>query len=246
MDSYYFIELILVLYRSVCLLFYTDRYKIVKHLNFKIRTETVMAGGRQRTFDKQIALEHAMRVFWQKGYAGTSLMDLIEEMGINKPSMYSAFGNKEQLFISAMHNYIENYANKHTKYLYEDELHLNERLKKYLLSIITSQCGQDGPTGCFVSVCITESCSEDMPLEAMEVIATIKNLGEELLVDFFSKAQKTKDLSTHHNAKRLGQYFISILHGTAAMARAGKTKKDLEAIVETAMKVLGTVDKPNK
>ena len=60
-----------------------------------------MAGGRQRSFDKQQALENAMRVFWQKGFIGASLMDLTESMGINKPSMYAAFGNKEQLFIQA-------------------------------------------------------------------------------------------------------------------------------------------------
>ena len=61
-----------------------------------------MTSGRKREFDAEIALEAAMQVFWQKGYTGASLTDLIDSMGINKPSMYRAFGNKEALFVKAL------------------------------------------------------------------------------------------------------------------------------------------------
>ncbi|VAW47613.1 Transcriptional regulator, AcrR family, partial [hydrothermal vent metagenome] len=125
-----------------------------------------MAGGRQRSFDKQQALENAMRVFWQKGYIGASLMDLTESMGINKPSMYAAFGNKEQLFIQATQNYLENYASGHAIHLEHQEFRLVLRLKNYLMSAVASQCGKDGPKGCFLSVCVTEAASQDMPVNA--------------------------------------------------------------------------------
>ncbi|MGV0800422.1 helix-turn-helix domain-containing protein, partial [Mycolicibacterium elephantis] len=54
--------------------------------------------GRPRTFDRTEALEHAMEVFWQHGYEGASMSDLTASMGINSPSLYAAFGSKEQLF----------------------------------------------------------------------------------------------------------------------------------------------------
>ena len=59
-----------------------------------------MTSGRKKLFDENTALNAAMDVFWQKGYVGASLADLTQRMGINKPSMYSAFGNKEALFVN--------------------------------------------------------------------------------------------------------------------------------------------------
>src|SRR5579859_5199475 len=61
--------------------------------------------GRPRCFCEDVALEAAMRVFWQKGYEGASLSDLTEAMGINRPSLYAAFGNKEELFRKALDRY---------------------------------------------------------------------------------------------------------------------------------------------
>ncbi len=68
--------------------------------------------GRPRAFDMDKALESALEVFWRKGYDGTSLTDLTEAMGINKPSLYAAFGNKEQLFLKA----IEFYESRHCSF----------------------------------------------------------------------------------------------------------------------------------
>ena len=66
-----------------------------------------MVSGRRKSFDEDQALGSAMEVFWAKGYVGASLSDLTKSMGINKPSMYSTFGNKEALFIKATEYYIE-------------------------------------------------------------------------------------------------------------------------------------------
>ena len=66
---------------------------------------TEMPAGRPRLFDLELALDRALNVFWRKGYEGTSLADLTDEMGINRPSLYAAFGNKEALFRRAMERY---------------------------------------------------------------------------------------------------------------------------------------------
>ena len=65
-----------------------------------------MATGRPRTFCVDQALDIALKVFWKKGYEGTSIDDLTDAMGINRPSLYSAFGNKEQLFRKALDRYL--------------------------------------------------------------------------------------------------------------------------------------------
>src|SRR5215470_17599780 len=66
-----------------------------------------MAMGRPREFDVDQALERALQVFWRKGYEGASLPDLTQAMGINRPSLYAAFGNKEALFRKALDRYAE-------------------------------------------------------------------------------------------------------------------------------------------
>src|SRR4051812_23312840 len=73
--------------------------------------ETVAkARGRPRSFDRERALQHAMEVFWKQGYEGTSIHDLTAAMGINPPSLYAAFGDKERLFLEA----ISRYEGKHS------------------------------------------------------------------------------------------------------------------------------------
>ena len=66
-----------------------------------------MAMGRPREFDVDKALDLALQVFWRKGYEGASMADLTETMGITKPSLYSAFGNKEELFRKALDRYVD-------------------------------------------------------------------------------------------------------------------------------------------
>jgi len=71
------------------------------------RTKSSAPVGRPRSFDADRALDRALKVFWRKGYEGASLADLTSAMGINRPSLYAAFGNKEALFRKALDRYAE-------------------------------------------------------------------------------------------------------------------------------------------
>jgi AcrR family transcriptional regulator len=197
-----------------------------------------MAAGRQRTFDKHQALEAAMRVFWQKGYVGASLADLTQSMGINKPSMYAAFGNKEQLFIQATKHYIDHFAAGHARFLHDETHPLTQRLKQFLLSAVASQCGGHGPKGCYLSVCVSESASPDLPDQAQATIEQAKDLTENLLSCFFQQGKDNGELDTAIDAQHLAQYFVTLLHGTAAMARAGKNLAELERLIDLSLTLI--------
>src|SRR6266481_7661384 len=71
-----------------------------------MKSETAQL-GRPRAFDPDVALDHAMHVFWAKGYEGAALSDLTAAMRINRPSLYAAFGNKEQLFSKVLDRYMD-------------------------------------------------------------------------------------------------------------------------------------------
>ncbi len=112
-----------------------------------------MSAGRKRTFDKDRALETALKVFWRKGFVGTSVSDLTRSLGINKPSLYAAFGNKEQLFVSALTRYGRHYGLPHASHLLEPaDAPLRQRLRAYLLSIARMVTDPDLPGGCLIAI----------------------------------------------------------------------------------------------
>ncbi len=204
-----------------------------------------MVAGRQRSFCKTQALENAMRVFWKKGYAGASLSDLTTAMGINKPSMYSAYGNKEQLFIAAVEYYIEHHARPLTSVLHEEGT-LNERISNYLMRVIDGQCGGDSvkvctgnvPNGCFISSTISESESDDFPQQARDAVYRMRDFAEHYLIDFLAAEQKAGSLDASVDVKAIALYLVTLMHGTAAMARGGKSKQELLSTINTTLKLI--------
>ena len=114
--------------------------------------------GRPRAFDVDKALSAAMKVFWKKGYEGASLPDLTKAMGINRPSLYAAFGNKEALFRKAMERYIDGTACHVSEALAEPTA--RGVVKKMLLASIELVTNPRNPRGCFM-VQSALACGED-------------------------------------------------------------------------------------
>lgn len=198
-----------------------------------------MAGGRKLEFDKQAALEAAMRVFWQKGYLGASLSDLTNSMGINKPSMYSAFGNKEKLFLKATHYYIEHYAKSHSALLTMPDTPLKTRLKNYLMSVVAGQCDAAQPKGCYVTLCMSEAASGCMPREASELLSEAAVFMPNLFEAFFTQDPQAIEAGLNKAAKRNALCLATTIAGTATMARAELSLADLEPVIDNTLKGLG-------
>ncbi|WP_281561371.1 TetR/AcrR family transcriptional regulator [Thalassomonas sp. RHCl1] len=198
-----------------------------------------MAGGRKLEFDKQQALEAAMQVFWQKGYLGASLSDLTSSMGINKPSMYSTFGNKEKLFLQATEHYIENHGKIHVACLSLPDTPLRERLKKFLSSVISAQFESSNPKGCYVMLCMTEAASGDMPEQARDLIAEAAGLFPALLEELFQQDPEAISLALDKNAKSNALTLATLLNGTAALARGDYCQADLQPVIDNTLNGIG-------
>ncbi len=210
-----------------------------------------MASGRQKEFDKAEALASAMQVFWRKGYLGASLSDLCEAMGINKPSMYATYGNKEALFVAATDHYIEAYASPHLRLLDEQQCSsstdLRSRLRSYLISVLSEQCAQSSlpsgahsgekssPLGCYISLCVSESASDSLPPEANEKVLHARDYAEIRLKEFFSQEIEKGRLSKTQDADVVAKTVITLLHGTASMARGGASLASLTPVVDTIL-----------
>lgn len=198
-----------------------------------------MVSGRKKSFDENVALRAAMEVFWAKGYVGASLTDLTQSMGINKPSMYSTFGNKEALFIKATKLYVESNTGAHLKALFESEVPLNKRLKNYMMSIIAVQCESDQPKGCFLVLCQSELIGGDIPQAAASLLKDIETAPKKLLIDLFNEDTEAISLKLNLNAGGNALSLYTTLKGTAAMARAGVPSAELEYVVDASLRGIG-------
>jgi len=187
-----------------------------------------VASGRKKSFDENTALNAAMEVFWQKGYVGASLTDLTTRMGINKPSMYSSFGNKEALFVKAAQCYIDTKFAPHVELLFQEGISLKQRLKNHMMSIVTMQCSTEKTKGCFLTLCQSELVSGDIPKEAEQILKEADLVPLRMYSELFENDEESITLELNKNSKANALSIYTFLKGTASMARSGIDKSQLE------------------
>jgi AcrR family transcriptional regulator len=193
--------------------------------------DSVSAKGRPREFDLDQALAAALRVFWLKGYEGASLTDLTEAMGVTRPSLYAAFGNKESLFRKAWDLY-ERDKLSYVKTALEAPTArgVAERLLMGALAMQTSACD---PHGC-LGVISTLACGQEAESVRAEVIARRKS-SEIALQKRFEEAKASGDIPADIQAEDLAHYLYAVMQGMAVQAGAGAGCEELNRLVRTAM-----------
>lgn len=190
-----------------------------------------MTAGRNRSFDKNDALEQAMLVFWTNGYPGTSLSDLTNAMEINKSSLYSAFGNKEDLFNQAIDLYANKYGLVHADELLKMEIKLSERIRNFLLSIARMITSTNLPTGCLLCNSTSEIAGNCLPDNAVKNISAMNQQTVISLTDFFEKEQQKGNLNEKFSSNTLANYLLTLQFGLAISARNGSDMKELEEVI---------------
>lgn len=198
-----------------------------------------MTSGRKREFDYESALDAAMHTFWQKGYVGTSMSDLIASMGINKPSMYRAFGNKESLFVKSTQHYLETKMKPQLALLNDKSINLYQRLKNHLMSIINMQCNPENALGCYMVLCQSELVSGEIPSEAAHILQDAELMPKKLYTDLFNTDDEAIKLGLNKNAEANALSLYTVLKGTASMARSGVTVSELEYLVDSILTGIG-------
>jgi AcrR family transcriptional regulator len=201
-----------------------------------------MKAGRHRTFDKDTALDQAMQVFWTNGYPGTSLADLTSAMGINKPSLYSAFGNKEKLYQSALERYVEKHGVIHAQSLFSTGDSLNNRVKNYLTSIAKMLTDPQLPSGCMVCISTSEIGGTCIPEDALQSIFEINEQTKANLSAFFESEISLGNLAANSSATVLANYLLSLQFGLSVMARNGAKFIELSQIIELSTENFITKD----
>jgi AcrR family transcriptional regulator len=191
-----------------------------------------VARGRPREFDVEQALERALEVFWRKGYEGTSLSDLTEAMGINRPSLYAAFGSKEGLFRKALDRYAEGPAAYVGQALNEPTARaVAERLLGGAADRLTDP---GNPRGC-LAVQAALVCGETADSIRQELIAR-RAAVQSALRERFERAVAEGDLPAGVACADLARYLVTVLHGMAVQAASGASREELRRVAEMALR----------
>lgn len=191
-----------------------------------------MAMGRPREFDPDKALDAALHVFWSRGYEGASMNDLTEAMGITKPSLYAAFGNKEELFRKALDRYVDGPGGYVQVALAKPTV--REVVEHLLFEAAAAVTDPDHPAGC-LAVQGALSCGEAAESIKQELMAR-RARGEQDLRQRFERAIAEADLPEETDAADLARYLSAVLQGMAVQAAGGTTRAQLRKIAEITLR----------
>lgn len=182
--------------------------------------------GRPRAFDPGQALDRALRVFWAKGYDGASLDDLTAAMGISRPSMYAAFGDKQQLFLRCLERYGESVGTRALAAL-SSPTDIHAAVRAFLRRSVENFCGQSDPAGCLAG---SVALAVDDPTVRAFVAAGLRRT-EALLADRLARAVAAKELPPDFPSVRRARRLLDASMSLALRARSGET---LDVILEDA------------
>ncbi|WBS01351.1 TetR/AcrR family transcriptional regulator [Pseudoduganella sp. SL102] len=187
--------------------------------------------GRPRTFDEDDALDRAMEVFWEKGYEGSSLPELTAAMGMNRPSLYAVFGNKEGLFRRAVARYQSTRLDFCDAAL--EAATSREVVERLLRGSADVQTCPDSPHGCLGTSGALACGDEARPLR--DELVALRSAREQRLRLRLERAVAEGDLPAHADAAQLASFVATIVQGMAVQAAGGATRDDLHRTIDFVM-----------
>ena len=192
--------------------------------------------GRPRAYEPDIALGKALDLFRTQGFAATSLDDLSEATGMNRQSLYGAFGDKRELYIKSYQRYREE-ARAAMVEIFAKEMPLRQRLERIFASALNIYLsGEKGPRGCFTVVTAASEAVGDPEIRAM-VLDGLAEL-DKAFANCFRRAREKGELSDSADPAVLAQLASATVHTIAIRSRARVPRKDLEAIIKGAIDLM--------
>jgi AcrR family transcriptional regulator len=200
------------------------------YLPIGMKSRPATQRGRPRAFDPEVALDRAMHVFWAKGYEGASLSNLTGAMRINRPSLYAAFGNKEQLFKKVL----DRYMNGPVSYLGKALVAPKARDVVEQIFLGTARMAEDSriPAGCLM-VQGALACGN---ASARKEVAARRAAAEVALRRRLQRAKREGDLPKNADPAELAHYVMTVVRGMAVQSAGGASRDQLHRVAQIALR----------
>ena len=190
--------------------------------------------GRPRAYDPATAVARAADTFWKAGYAGTSLDDLAEATGMNRPSLYAAFGDKRDLYLKTL-DYYRDEARALARAALADHPPLKVFLKRFYDKALELYL-EGGPRGCYsIGTAATVAAVDD---GVRAFLAESMHTTDSFLKHQIEKARERGEIARDADAVALAYLASATLHTLAIRSRAGLPRKELDALVDAAIGII--------
>jgi AcrR family transcriptional regulator len=189
--------------------------------------------GRPRAFEPETALTRAMDVFWQDGFAATSLDDLSAATGLNRPSLYGAFGDKRALYLQAYRQYRKR-VNEEFAPLFQARAPLRAKLRRILIAALELYLsGEEGPRGCFTVLTTSSDAVADPEVRAL--VAEAIDSTDRAFGRLFADARVAGELPSGADPRALARLASATIHTLSIRARARIPKAQILPVIDGAV-----------
>lgn len=189
--------------------------------------------GRPRTFDRDAKLRQAMELFWERGYEGVSIGDLTGALGLSPPSVYAAFGSKEQLFREAVERYDADEGALTARAL-EEQPTARAAIEAMLRLNVAAYADPTTPRGCMVVLAATNTTPANEEVSAF--LADRRRSDRAAVLARVRRGVADGDVPAHADAEALAAFASTVLEGLSIAARDGATAAQMDAVVDVALR----------
>jgi AcrR family transcriptional regulator len=196
---------------------------------------TTRTRGRPRQFDEELALEAAGQVFWTKGFSAASLDDLSAAMGMNRPSIYRAFGDKDAIYRKALMQFCQGMEAAFARTMLAEE-DIRKALTRFYREALATYTAGEKPRGCMVMSTAVAAATCHAEIQA-DLLMIIRELDKKMTMRL-QQAVDDGQLPSSFDAGGRAAIAQSLLHSLSLRARAGETQRQLRRIIKTGVEVV--------
>ena len=191
--------------------------------------------ARPKAFDPDHALDQAMQVFWHKGYAATSMEDLLKAMDLNRGSLYDTFGDKRTLFLKVMDRYCTTLVGPKFSLLDQPGPAL-PTLRRFITDMIDGGLADPQRRGCFISNTVMELSPHEKEIAGR--LRQALAIAEDSFFNILTRAKEQGELTHDRDPRALARFLTTMIQGTVVMIKAGTSADVVKQSMETALSML--------